>query len=157
MRFNKIKGSFCLQDHRKTFIVESDFSFMSSSGLNAVRIPVGWWISSDPDPPLPFVGGSLQALDNAFDWAEYVVSSSFPLKNKEGISFLNHTASTIFLICVRRKYELGVIVDLHAAPGSQNPYEHSASRDGTQNWGTTDANIAQTVQVIDFLASRFTN
>jgi len=114
-----------LQDHRKTFIVESDFSFMSSSGLNAVRIPVGWWISSDPDPPLPFVGGSLQALDNAFDWAE--------------------------------KYELGVIVDLHAAPGSQNPYEHSASRDGTQNWGTTDANIAQTVQVIDFLASRYAN
>lgn len=53
-----------------------------------------------------------------------------------------------------RKHELGVIVDLHAAPGSQNPWEHSSSRDGTQEWGTTDASIAQTVQVIDFLASR---
>jgi len=53
-----------------------------------------------------------------------------------------------------RKYKLGVIIDLHAAPGSQNPWEHSSSRDGTQEWGTTDANIAQTVQVIEFLASR---
>ena len=55
---------------------------------------------------------------------------------------------------MHRKYKLGVIVDLHAAPGSQNPFEHSATRDGSQEWGTTDANIAQTVQVIDFLAAR---
>ena len=60
----------------------------------------------------------------------------------------------ILLIYLDRKYKLGVIIDLHAAPGSQNPWEHSSSRDGTQEWGTTDANIAQTVQVIDFLASR---
>lgn len=58
------------------------------------------------------------------------------------------------LLCMHRKYKLGVIVDLHAAPGSQNPFEHSATRDGSQEWGTTDANIAQTVQVIDFLAAR---
>jgi aryl-phospho-beta-D-glucosidase BglC (GH1 family) len=43
---------------------------MSSNGLNAVRIPVGWWIAQDPTPPKPFVGGSLQALDNAFTWAQ---------------------------------------------------------------------------------------
>ncbi|KAK9949661.1 hypothetical protein M0R45_005178 [Rubus argutus] len=43
---------------------------MSSNGLNSVRIPVGWWIAYDPTPPTPFVGGSLQALDNAFTWAQ---------------------------------------------------------------------------------------
>ncbi|RLN35778.1 putative glucan 1,3-beta-glucosidase A [Panicum miliaceum] len=112
-----------LRNHWRTFITESDFSFIASSGLNAVRIPVGWWIASYPHPPRPFVGGSLQTLDNAFTWAE--------------------------------RYNLGVIVDLHAAPGAQNPYEHSATRDGSQEWGTTDENIAQTVQVIDFLASRY--
>ena len=58
------------------------------------------------------------------------------------------------LVSEYRKYKLGVIIDLHAAPGSQNPWEHSSSRDGTQEWGTSDANIAETVQVIDFLASR---
>ncbi|KAL5231878.1 hypothetical protein ABZP36_030654 [Zizania latifolia] len=114
-----------LKEHWSTYIVESDFQFISSNGLNAVRIPVGWWIASDPNPPAPFVGGSLEALDNAFKWAE--------------------------------KYNLGVIVDLHAAPGSQNPWEHSGSRDGSQVWGATDASITQTVQVIDFLASRYAN
>lgn len=118
-----INATQVLRNHWSTYITESDFSFIASSGLNAVRIPVGWWIASDPDPPLPFVGGSLQALDNAFSWAE--------------------------------KYKLGVIVDLHAAPGSQNPYEHSATRDGSQQWGTSDANIAQTVGVVEFLASRY--
>lgn len=117
------KAAPLLREHWSTYIVEDDFKFFASSGLTAVRIPVGWWIASDPSPPAPYVGGSLQALDNAFRWAE--------------------------------KHELGVIVDLHAAPGSQNPWEHSSSRDGTQEWGTTDASIAQTVQVIDFLASRY--
>ncbi|GJM84399.1 hypothetical protein PR202_ga00063 [Eleusine coracana subsp. coracana] len=65
-----------LTNHWSTYINESDFSFMSSSGLNAVRIPVGWWIASDPNPPLPFVGGSLKALDNAFVWAQYANRSS---------------------------------------------------------------------------------
>lgn len=51
--------------------MEDDFKFISENGLNAVRIPVGWWTASDPTPPSPFVGGSLQALDNAFTWARY--------------------------------------------------------------------------------------
>jgi aryl-phospho-beta-D-glucosidase BglC (GH1 family) len=59
------------QDHWNSFITESDFEFMSSKGITAVRIPVGWWIASDPNPPAPFVGGSLKALDNAFTWAKY--------------------------------------------------------------------------------------
>lgn len=49
--------------------MEKDFKFMSENGLNAVRVPVKWWIASDHIPPWPFVGGSLQALDNAFSWA----------------------------------------------------------------------------------------
>ncbi|XP_047954334.1 probable glucan 1,3-beta-glucosidase A [Salvia hispanica] len=58
-----------MKNHWSTYIVEDDFRFMSQHGLNAVRIPVGWWIKYDPSPPKPFVGGSLQALDNAFAWA----------------------------------------------------------------------------------------
>ncbi|GLT93839.1 hypothetical protein SLE2022_116130 [Rubroshorea leprosula] len=112
-----------MREHWKTFIVEDDFKFISENGLNAVRIPVGWWIASDPTPPLPYVGGSLQALDNAFSWAE--------------------------------KYGVKIIIDLHAAPGSQNGWEHSSSRDGSQDWGQTDDNIQQTVVVIDFLTARF--
>ncbi|RVW56256.1 putative glucan 1,3-beta-glucosidase A [Vitis vinifera] len=112
-----------MKEHWSTFIVEDDFKFISENGLNAVRIPVGWWIACDPTPPSPFVGGSLYALDNAFTWA--------------------------------RKYKVNVIIDLHAAPGSQNGWEHSASRDGSQEWGKTDQNIQKTVAVIEFLTARY--
>ncbi|XP_021723167.1 probable glucan 1,3-beta-glucosidase A [Chenopodium quinoa] len=112
-----------MKEHWNTFIVEDDFRFISQNGLNAVRIPVGWWIASDPTPPKPFVGGSLQALDNAFTWAQ--------------------------------KYGIQVIIDLHAAPGSQNGNEHSGTRDGSLEWGKTDATVQQSVAVIDFLASRY--
>ncbi|XVF39483.1 hypothetical protein PTKIN_Ptkin01aG0038300 [Pterospermum kingtungense] len=112
-----------MREHWRTFIVEEDFKFISENGLNSVRIPVGWWIASDPTPPHPFVGGSLDALDKAFLWAQ--------------------------------KYRLKVIIDLHAAPGSQNGWEHSGSRDGSQEWGKTDENINQTVAVIEFLTARY--
>ncbi|KAL5559052.1 hypothetical protein UlMin_035263 [Ulmus minor] len=112
-----------MREHWNTFIVEEDFKFMSANGLNSMRIPVGWWIASDPEPPKPYVGGSLKALDKAFLWAQ--------------------------------KYGLKIIIDLHAAPGSQNGWEHSASRDGSQEWGQTDDTIKQTVAVIDFLTSRY--
>lgn len=59
-----------LQKHRNTFITIEDFNFLYKNGINTVRIPVGWWIAYDPDPPAPFVGGSLEALDNAFSWAQ---------------------------------------------------------------------------------------
>ncbi|KAF6169334.1 hypothetical protein GIB67_028754 [Kingdonia uniflora] len=60
---------FEFQNHWNTYIVEEDFKFISENGLNAIRIPVGWWIARDPAPPKPYVGGSLQALDSAFTWA----------------------------------------------------------------------------------------
>ncbi|KAJ1687177.1 hypothetical protein LUZ63_018567 [Rhynchospora breviuscula] len=113
-----------LTNHWSAYITEDDFRSMANDKLTAVRIPVGWWIASDQNPPKPFVGGSLQVLDNAFTWAE--------------------------------KYNLGVIVDLHApSGGSQNGNDHSGTRDGTKDWGTTDVSIDQTVAVIDFLASRY--
>ncbi|XWS25254.1 hypothetical protein CRYUN_Cryun27aG0053700 [Craigia yunnanensis] len=117
------KAAQIMREHWNTFIVEDDFKFIAENGLNAVRILVGWWIASDPTPPLPYVGGSLNALDNAFFWAQ--------------------------------KYGLKVIIDLHAAPGSQNGYEHSSSRDGSIEWGKTDDTLKKTVAVIEFLTARY--
>ncbi|KAF6149181.1 hypothetical protein GIB67_026037 [Kingdonia uniflora] len=67
--YGPIKASQVMRNHWNTYIVEEDFKFISKNGLNAVRIPVGWWIASGPTPPKPYVGGSLQALDKAFLWA----------------------------------------------------------------------------------------
>lgn len=59
-----------MQKHRKSFVTREDFRFLSERGINAVRIPVGWWIAQDPSPPAPFIGGTLAALDRAFSWAQ---------------------------------------------------------------------------------------
>uniref|UniRef100_A0A0E0B9L9 Uncharacterized protein n=1 Tax=Oryza glumipatula TaxID=40148 RepID=A0A0E0B9L9_9ORYZ len=114
-----------LQDHWNSFITEDDFRFISSNGLNAVRIPVAWWITRDSGPPSchpPNYPGYQAVLDRAFAWAD--------------------------------KYNLHVIVDLHAAPGSQNGFAHRGSRDGTVAWGDATS-IAMTVQVIEALADRY--
>ncbi|XP_076947827.1 putative glucan 1,3-beta-glucosidase A [Bidens hawaiensis] len=123
--YGPLKAPQIMKNHWSTFIVENDFKFIATSGLNAVRIPVGWWTASDPTPPKPYVGGSLQYLDMAFLWA--------------------------------KKYNLKVILDLHAAPGSQNGFEHSSSRDGFIEWGQTEETIQETVRVIEFFTSRYAN
>lgn len=69
---HRLVSHFQLQEHRNNFITIDDFNFLYRHGINTVRIPVGWWIAYDPDPPPPFIGGSLEALDNAFSWAQYV-------------------------------------------------------------------------------------
>ncbi|XP_020597257.1 probable glucan 1,3-beta-glucosidase A [Phalaenopsis equestris] len=58
------------ENHWDNFVTAEDFSFLSEHGINTVRIPVGWWIVEDPDPPPPFIGGTLAALDRAFSWAQ---------------------------------------------------------------------------------------
>ncbi|KAK3011067.1 hypothetical protein RJ639_010742 [Escallonia herrerae] len=45
-----------MRNHWSTYITEDDFRFLSENGINAVRIPVGWWIKFDRTPPKPFVG-----------------------------------------------------------------------------------------------------
>ncbi|KAL5701238.1 hypothetical protein ACHQM5_026599 [Ranunculus cassubicifolius] len=51
-------------------------------------------------------------------------------------------------------YNIKCIIDLHAAPGSQNGFEHSSSRDGFMEWATPE-HISQSLEVIDYLASRY--
>ncbi|PWA46152.1 actin cross-linking, Fascin, Glycoside hydrolase [Artemisia annua] len=118
-----LRASKIMKNHWKKFIVEKDFDFIATSGLNGMRIPVGWWTARDPTPPKPYVGGSLHYLDKAFMWA--------------------------------KKRNLKVILDLHCAPGSQNGYEHSSTRDGSLEWGQTEETIQETLRVIEFFTSRY--
>ncbi|XP_049934972.1 glucan 1,3-beta-glucosidase-like isoform X2 [Nymphaea colorata] len=120
--YEPVKAKSVIKQHRDSFVTPEDFRFLSLHGINAVRIPVGWWIAQDPNPPAPFVGGTLAALDNAFLWAQ-----AFGLK---------------------------CIIDLHAAPASQNEMEHSASRDDSSDWASNPSYISRSLVVIDFLSSR---
>ncbi|KAK9741075.1 hypothetical protein RND81_03G079500 [Saponaria officinalis] len=53
------------------------------------------------------------------------------------------------------KFDIKVIVNLHAVPESQNGYEHSATRDGSLDWGKSDESIQQSVEAIEFLTARY--
>lgn len=55
-----------LREHQKNFIREADFQWMRSHGVNAVRIPVGYWVLEDDAPYVASVG----RLDWAFRMAE---------------------------------------------------------------------------------------
>jgi glucan 1,3-beta-glucosidase len=50
-----------LREHQKTFITEEDFRWMSKNGINAVRIPVGYWIINGDGPFRSSIG--------KLDWA----------------------------------------------------------------------------------------
>lgn len=76
---------------RDTYISRVDFALMRCLGLNAVRIPFGYWLATPPgvdDVDGFFPGRGLEYLDRALGWA-----SDFGLK---------------------------VVLDLHGAPGGQS-------------------------------------
>ena len=58
-----------LEKHWGSFITASDFSEISSKGLNFVRIPIGYW-SVTPVAGDPYVQGAYQWLAKALDWAQ---------------------------------------------------------------------------------------
>jgi len=59
-----------LMKHRETFITKQDFQRIRSYGLNAVRLPIGYWIINGPAVGEPYAGPALEYVDRAVSWAE---------------------------------------------------------------------------------------
>ncbi|KAI1921393.1 hypothetical protein LOZ58_002274 [Ophidiomyces ophidiicola] len=57
-----------LQAHWNSWITKDDFVRMAASGLNYVRIPIGYWAVIKLDGE-PYVDGQLDLLDKAIQWA----------------------------------------------------------------------------------------
>ncbi|OYW42950.1 hypothetical protein B7Z28_01135 [Candidatus Saccharibacteria bacterium 32-45-3] len=55
-----------IEKHRKDFITEADFKWLSRNGINAVRIPIGYWIYEDTGPYVK----AIDYLDWAIEMAE---------------------------------------------------------------------------------------
>ncbi|HSH56048.1 MAG TPA: glycoside hydrolase family 5 protein [Candidatus Limnocylindrales bacterium] len=107
-----------LKQHRDTFITKEDFIWLRDHGIEAVRLPVGYWVFGDEPPYL----GTLKYVDKAFTWAE--------------------------------ETGLKVLLDLHAAPGSQNGWDHSG-RAGSCDWHKNEQNIIRTLSVLTELSKRY--
>merc|ERR1719265_128533 len=117
------------KQHLNTFITEKDFEFIAKTGVNTLRIPVGYWnVVDDPykiyAPINP--ANSLALIDKAMDWA--------------------------------KKYDLAVILDVHSSPGSQNGWEHSGCAQhgsGLFEGPLAEKNQKLSVEVAETLAKRF--
>ena len=47
-----------------------DFQRVRGYGLNAVRLPFGYWVITEPRAREPYVGPALEYVDRAVSWAE---------------------------------------------------------------------------------------
>ncbi|KAL4253866.1 glycosyl hydrolase 5 (cellulase A) family protein [Abortiporus biennis] len=121
-----------LERHWDTFINETDFEYLSSIGINTVRLPIGYW-NLGPDfvdgTPYSDVGDVYQNC-----WSRIV----------RAINWANNN-------------DIGVLVDLHGAPGSQNGQQHSGISDGQTNLFDNPENIQRAMDVLTFLTQQLVN
>lgn len=57
-----------MQEHWSSWITEDDFAEIAGSGLNFVRIPIGYWSVSPVDGD-PYIQGAYEWLGKSLDWA----------------------------------------------------------------------------------------
>ncbi|KAF9450693.1 glycoside hydrolase family 5 protein [Macrolepiota fuliginosa MF-IS2] len=96
-----------LEEHWNAWINEGDWAWMKERGFNAVRIPIGYYHLAGLDPSL-LDGTDFEGLADVFMNAWPKIKEAFELAYK---------------------YRIGILIDLHAAPGKQNADSHS----GTSN------------------------
>mmetsp|Transcript_42443 Transcript_42443/g.73882 ORF Transcript_42443/g.73882 Transcript_42443/m.73882 type:complete len:645 (-) Transcript_42443:127-2061(-) len=56
-----------VQEHRRTHVTFNDFAAMKRLGINAVRVPFGYWTFAPQDDE-PYVGNCVEFLDAALEW-----------------------------------------------------------------------------------------
>ncbi len=119
--------SFCLElgnnllqrikPHRDTFITAADFTWLAGAGVQAIRLPIGYWALGGEEP----YAECADYIDFTFDQAA--------------------------------KHGMQVVLDVHAAPGSQNGWDHSG-KTGPIEW-PQPKNIDKTLAFIELLAQRY--
>ncbi|OQR96545.1 hypothetical protein ACHHYP_15428 [Achlya hypogyna] len=132
------KGDPLMQRHWNEFMSEADFRDIKAAGLDMVRIPVGYWIMNDaPDAKKPRSAGC-----NTTDDASVLAPGSLAYLDKA--------------FRWARKYQLKVLVGIHAAMGSQNGEQHSAASTIRKiQWFDQQGNIDNTLDLVEFIVARY--
>ncbi|WWC91833.1 uncharacterized protein L201_006780 [Kwoniella dendrophila CBS 6074] len=118
-----------LERHWDEWITESDFQYLASIGINTVRLPIGYWSL-----------GPVYCKGTAFESVSAAYVNSWP--------------RVVRAINWAEKYGLGVLVDLHGAPGSQNGQAHSGVSDGQQNLFNNPTNVQLTINILTYLTQQ---
>jgi hypothetical protein len=84
-----------LERHWDTWITEKDFQWMASIGVNTIRLPLGYW-----HLPTGHTSGT------AYESVSHIYEGAWP--------------RVIRTVSMAADHGIGVLIDLHGAPGSQN-------------------------------------
>ncbi|WFD33249.1 hypothetical protein MCUN1_000062 [Malassezia cuniculi] len=128
-----------LENHWDNFINDGDWQWMASHGINSVRLPVGYF-----HVLAGFQEEKVRALLSGTDFEKYadVYQGAWPrIQNA---------------IETARKHNIGVLLDLHSAPGCQNADGHSGMSTGkVKMWEGfhSGKNQRKTTEILVALAS----
>ncbi|KDO29887.1 hypothetical protein SPRG_04954 [Saprolegnia parasitica CBS 223.65] len=132
------RGDPLMERHWATFYTEADFRDIKAAGLDMVRIPVGYWLLNDA----PATKARRSANGTTTDDASVLAPGS--------LAFLDKAFRWA------RKYQLKVLVGVHAAMGSQNGEQHSAASSIRKiQWFDKAGNIDNTLDLVEFLVDRY--
>lgn len=121
-----------LERHWDTFINQTDFDYLASIGINTVRLPIGYWTLG----PSFVTGTPFERFASVYRDSWVRLLRAINIASQSGI---------------------GVLVDLHGAPGSQNGQSHSGISDGQTNMFSDPGNVNKTIGVLTFLAQQLYN
>ncbi|KAG9073984.1 Glucan 1,3-beta-glucosidase 3, partial [Ceratobasidium sp. 370] len=118
-----------LERHWDTWITEDDFAWLEKIGVNTVRLPIGYWSL-----------GPQYCQGTPFEEVASVYERSWPRVLKA--------------IDWAAKHNIGVLVDLHGAVGSQNGQSHSGTSDGQMNLFDDNENLKKTTDALVYLTKQ---
>jgi len=138
-----------LERHWDTWITEKDFQWMASIGINTVRLPLGYW-----HLPTEHTAGT------AYEAVGHIYEGAWP--------------RVIRTVSMAADHGIGVLIDLHGAPGSQNGallsipghpihshisigQHHSGVSDGQATLFSVPSNIDKTIDALTFLTKTLVN
>ncbi|KAF7791719.1 hypothetical protein EIP86_002743 [Pleurotus ostreatoroseus] len=116
-----------LERHWDTWITEQDFAWLVDRGLNTVRLPIGYYHLCGVDPSV-LEGTDFTGLGHVFSGAWNRITGA---------------------IVMAQRYGLGVLIDLHAAPGKQNRDAHGGTSGEPRFFDKK--NMSHTIQVLTTL------
>jgi len=130
------RGQNVMNKHWSTFVTEDDFKAMAKYNLNAMRLPLGWWQIYDT------VGGVAKAqLKQHIEPTNYLVGA---------LQYVDKAFEW------GAKYGVGILLDIHSAPGSQNGDDHSAPPEaGKIYWDKYRENQAQTLDSVELYVQKY--
>ncbi|WFD03364.1 hypothetical protein MOBT1_002053 [Malassezia obtusa] len=120
-----------LEKHWDTWVTEKDFKKMKEVGVNTVRMPIGYWSAGPNHVKNTDFEPYASVYENAFKYVKRAI----------------HWAD---------KYDIGVLVDLHAAYGAQNDQAHSGFSTGKVNFYSGN-NQKRTTDFLLWLTAQFAN